>query len=63
MTQLFSTALVRRTVALASLLAVSACATGYGANNPDDLYSNIYKSPPGSTLNQDLAVFSNGDLL
>jgi|GEM_PF-6872197 len=46
-----------------ALTALSACATTNYANNPDDFYSNIYKSPPTSTLNQDLHIFSNGDLL
>lgn len=58
-----SVTLLRRT-ALVSLLAIlSACGTSYGSNNPDDLYSSIYKHPPTPTIGQDLTTFSNGDLL
>ena len=54
---------IRRALAVASLLVLSACTTGQIVNNPNDLYSSIYTSPPGSTLNQSLDAFSNGALL
>ncbi len=57
-----SVTFLRRTALVSALAVLSACATSH-SNNPDDLYSSIYKSPPTSTLNQDLTVFSNGDLL